>query len=312
MIDISKRYVKAPSWNVAGLFLNDEDFLNFFKFLQKNNIKNPITCVYGSIFSKFEGGRTGLSSIPLNKSIELINEYNNLNINCRLTLSNHLINGYELKNDKNVNQLLSFMSNNNNNYTNIKNGVTITLDSTADYIKTHYPNLETICSVIRPAVEVGWGKETVEYYNNLLSKYDYVVINSGKVKDTNFIKQLQHKEKIEVIINSRCELNCPFSKEHYDNCAMNVLINDSFALYLLSIKEMALWKKCPKNNTYNSVLSGSNFSEEEINNLLEMNISHFKMEGREWPIHILMRDFGDYIFNNVQLNRIYRKMGRAY
>ena len=54
MIDISKKYVSIPSWNVAGLFCNDDVYLELFNFLQNNCIKNPIEYVYGSIFSKFE------------------------------------------------------------------------------------------------------------------------------------------------------------------------------------------------------------------------------------------------------------------
>ena len=204
------------------------------------------------------------------------------------------------------------MANNNSTYPHIKNGVTITLDSIAKYIKTYYPNLELVCSVIRPAIEVGWGKETIEYYNNLLSKYDYVVVNAGKVKNIDFIKQLQHKEKIEVIVNSRCELNCPLSKEHYNIVAARALADSDFKLNLLAIKEKALWKQCVKNRAECYVLSGSNFSEQEINDLLKININHFKMEGREWPVRVLMRDFGDYIFDSAKLNRIFRKMGYLY
>lgn len=311
MINICKPYVKEPVWNIAGLFCHDEDYLRLFNFLKNNNISNPIKYVYGSFLSKFEGGRTSQSFVTIEEAQDLIYQYNDLNISCRLILSNHLIQKKDLEQDKHFNNLLSFLSTNNDKL-NLKNGVTVTLDPIAEYIQQNYSNLEVVCSVIKPAIEVGWGLETVDYYNNLLSKYDFVVVNSGKVKDINFIQKLQYKEKIEVIINSRCELNCPYSKQHYDITAKNVILNDNASLNLLQIAEQDIWKKCHAHRSKTGILNGSNFSEEEINILLNMNITHFKMEGREWPIHVLMRDFGDYIFNNYQINRIYRKMGLLY
>ena len=312
MINISKSYTNIPTWNVAGLFHFDKMYLDIFNFLEKNNVQNPIKYVFGSFASSFEGGRTNPDKIRVLDAAEIINMYNNLKISCRLILSNHLINISDLIENRKINYLLTLMSKNNTRY-NLQNGIVFTLDSVANYIKKEYPNLEIVCSVIKPAIEIGWGKESIDYYNNLLNKYDYVVVNSGKVKDINFIQQLNHKEKIEVIVNSRCELNCPLSAFHYDNIAKSALIRDINGSEDLTMKvELDIWNKCRENRNKQELLSGSNFSEKELNNLLKMNISHFKIEGREWPIEILLRDFGDYIFDYCNFIRILRKMGMTF
>ena len=204
-----------------------------------------------------------------------------------------------IKQENNLNSLLSVLNKNNKELT-YKNGVIVANDNIAAYIKEKYPNLQLINSVIRPAIDVGWGKETVEYYNHFLNIYDLVVISTGKALDDTFVKELKHKKKIEVIVNSRCALNCQLAAEHYNNIANEALKKGNNVSEIDKVNNKCY--EIRKNNLF----IGSNLTVKQVQHLLNLGITNFKLEGREWQDGVLLRDLGDYIFDNKMLLRLYR------
>jgi len=300
-MNINKLYNGNPDWNIAGLFAHDDFWIPFLNGLKNNGISLPFQYIYGTPTGLEAGG--GRNTNPKENfsnmtNREIFNEYINLGIGCRLSLSNHLLTK-EHYHEKKLNNILNFL----NNYAN--NGVIISDDNFNDYIKNNYPNLQRICSVIRPAIDVGWGNDTAEYYNNLCEKYDIVVVNCGFAKDLNKINQLEYKDQIEVLVNSRCTLNCPLAKMHYDIVAEGYLIDefDDVKNLELETREKLLLDKCSEIKQ-RDLLSGSNFYPEEIQILLDNGIHHFKLEGRNWLVETMVRDVGYYICDELILARL--------
>lgn len=300
---ITKHYKGNPDWNIAGLFAHDYFWIPFLTQLKQNNIELPFQYIYGTPRNCKVGGGRNLSMLEQTMQInnlETIDAYEELGVGCRLALSNHLLKKEDYEMDKDLNFLLNHMNNLKG-----KHGVILSDDGFNNYIANKYPNLQRICSVIRPAIEVGWGNETTDFYNNLCEKYDIVVLNCGFAKDLDNIKKLKYKNKVEVLVNTRCTLNCQLAKQHYDIIAegyLNTPKNDALDLEL-RIKDQLLWTKCREIKQRN-ILEGANFYIEEIQQLLNSGINHFKLEGRNWSIDTIVKDVGYYICDEVMFTRL--------
>ena len=312
-MNINKRYNGNLDWNVAGMFAHDNFWIPFLNGLKNNDIELPFQYIYGTPFGiKIGGGRiTGKNQDNIGY-LETHNEgilksYIDLGIGCRLTLSNHLINPRDYEDNNKLNKILNYL----NNFS--KNGVIISNDGLNKYIKDNYPNLQRICSVIKPALDVGWGNDTAEYYNNLCENYDLVVVNCGFAKDLNKINQLRYKEKIEVLVNTRCILNCKLAKMHYDIIAEEYLIDPITEVdkdLELQTRESLLLKKCLEMKRKN-ILGGANFSVEEVQKLIDCGIQHFKLEGRNWLLESVARDVGYYICDEILFARVCKNITGA-
>lgn len=298
---ITKDYKGNPDWNIAGLFAHDSFWIPFLNGLKENNINMPFQYIYGTPNGvEFGGGRRTNPPENFNgmTNRQIFDSYMNLGIGIRLSLSNHLLKPEQYK-EKKINSILNYLNNFNNN------GVIICDDNLNDYIKENYPKLQRICSVIRPAIDVGWGNETSDFYDNLCEKYDLVVVNCGFAKDLNEINKLKYKDQIEVLVNTRCTLNCKLAKMHYDIIAESYLKDeyDDVKDLELETREEVLWKKCMEIKQRN-ILDGANFYVEEIQQLLDNGIHHFKLEGRNWPVETMIRDIGYYICDEIMFSRL--------
>lgn len=298
---ITKDYKGNPDWNIAGLFAHDSFWIPFLNGLKENNIDIPFQYIYGTPNGIiFGGGRK--TNPPENfggmTNRQIFDSYMNLGVGIRLSLSNHLLKPEQYE-EKQINTILNYL----NNFAN--NGVIICDDNFNDYIKENYPNLQRICSVIRPAITVGWGNETSDFYDELCEKYDIVVVSCGFAKEIDQIDQLKYKDKIEVLVNTRCTLNCKLAKMHYDIIAESYLKDEYDDVKDLELKtrEKVLWEKCAEIKQRN-VFEGANFYVDEIQELLNHGIHHFKLEGRNWPVETIVRDIGYYICDEVMLARL--------
>lgn len=302
-IKIINEYNGNPDWNIAGLFIYDEILLDLLQTMKKEGIQIPFQYIYGTPYNtKLGGGRNPRLAENQNQILEeqLIQAYSDLGIGCRLALSNHLLQEQDYKDNSRINDILTFL-----NSLQTTNGVILCDDNFNDYIKKNYPNLQRICSVIRPAIDVGWGNDTPDYYNTLCERYDIVVVNCGFAKNLDNINQLYFKDKIEVLVNTRCVLNCKLAKTHYDLVAKGYKYdpNDDDSFKLLNDKEYEIFNQCLLNKQKN-YFSGANFSREEIQILLDNGIYHFKLEGRNWPPETILRDICYYITDEIIFLRL--------
>jgi len=302
MVQLLKDYGGEIDWNVGALFAHDSFIHNLFDMCQDLGYEIPIKYVFGSIPCKFQGGRFAPKNMIIKEAIRLIESYNSRNIGCRLTFSNVFITEEDLANERS-NKLLEAI----NKVEGRLNGVIVSSDLLAEYIREKYDNLELISSMVKPSCEVGLGdyKDTTEYYNSLFELYDIVVINPSKVNDSDFLRNIKYPERVEFIANHRCVPNCPRAKLHYET---QMRISDKYLKEGMVSEEDTeiinnLKTKCHDVKNKNPLL-GSTFSCSDIEKLTRLGYKHFKIEGRDNDDITFARDLGDYIFNTYLFNRM--------
>ena len=299
MNEIIKDYNAAIDWNVGSLFAHDAFLQRLLDLCKELKVDVPIKYVFGSIPCVLQGGRIPPRDASVSDAIRILDGYNERGIGCRLTFSNSLIEKSDLK-DELCNELMKHL----NESKCTENGVIVSSDMLAEYIKETYPNLSVIASQVKPSVEVELGNDSVEYYNKLMDLYDLVVVNPFKVNDGAFLNSIRDKDKVEFIANHKCLPNCPMAKEHYEvqmavgRKALNGENYDEDMEKLCKINKACLYnrKKYP--------LAGTSFSYQDMEMLARMGFKHFKIEGRDNSGECFIRDMGEYIFNSNMYTRM--------
>ena len=287
---IFREYFGKCDWNIGALFAHDGYVFHLYETCKELNIEFPIKYVFGSIPCLLQGGRVSPRTAELQDAFEIMEKYQGMGIGCRLTFSSTLITEKDLD-DKVSNALLGKLNEGR------ENGVIISSDLLAVYVKEKYKNLCIISSQVKPSTEVGLGNDTVEYYNNLFNMYDLVVVNPVKCRDEEFLRKLEYKDRVEFITNHRCRPNCTLAKKHYE-LQMEFEREDMAGRNTRRIKEALenLLSTCScyrmEKPLENSILSNS-----EIERLCDIGFKHFKLEGRDNNGISFMRDVGQWIFN---------------
>lgn len=302
-MNILKNYNKELDWNIGSLFAHDDFVWKVLGVMKELGVETNIKYVFGSIPCLLQGGRVPPRDSSIENAKKIIDKYNSFGVSCRLTFSNTKIKE-EAYEDTLSNQLLSILEENNKKYSNIHNGVMVSLDSLKDFIKKKYPSLEIIASLVKTTVENTLGRETADYYNNLLKEYDIVVMNPAKISDIKLLSEIQDKDRIEFIVNHRCLPNCPLAKQHYES----MMILSNRALANLDTREaenrlVQINSWCLKERR-EYPLAGTSYSIDDIKFLIEMGFKHFKIEGRDNDGITFIRDLGDYIFESSVFNRL--------
>ena len=215
--------------------------LLFDKIMKENqslfNKDYKISVFYGSFENSiWNGGRANkpfdISFDDIKNNIDLINQNG---ISVRYTFTNSLIKSNHL-NDQISNKLMELANNG-------MNGVIVASEDLYNYLKEKYPNFHYVYSITNCSLNI-------EDYNKAYDKYDTLVLDQRLNKNIDFLKKLKGKEKIEILINHFCPINCPNIKKHYL----------SYSIYnLYNIKE-----------NYNCLLEKDTFK--VINYLKEKNI----------------------------------------
>lgn len=286
---ILRNYIKDTEWCVGALFAHDQFIINLYDKCRELNISFPIKYVFGGLVCHFHGGRLAPYSLKIDDACEIIREYNKRGIFCRLTFSNPDVHEKDL-NDYIGNKLLEVA----NSYKG--NGVYVSSDILAKYIREKYSNLEVIASSVKVANECELGvSDTLYYYKKVLDVYDKVVVNVSRVLDGEL--DSLDLNRVIVIPNSRCIKNCPMCSKHYklsielDMLAEN---NKDYKECEESLKELV--GKC--NNTHLiDPLNTSLLSISDVNMLVDKGIRSFELEGREYNGITFIRDIGHWIFN---------------
>lgn len=270
------------NWKVPALFCNDDVMFHFLNACDAMDIKLPIAQVYGSIKSSWSGGRTSkIREFNKDKAQETIEKYNKRGIGCSFTFSNFHITE-NLLDDTTANSLLEIASLYDNNY------AIVSSDILADYIRKNYPKIKLEASILKPVYEIEDYIDTPLYYNNLCEKFDKVVIRPEFCQETNFLKKLKQKNKIDIMVNLDCVYKCPYSRKHYDMLAdiENDKAPDNFAF-------------CNA-RYYNPVTLHQNvfLSNKEIDAIIKMGFTNFKLRGRNVHPSEFLNELGIYIFDS--------------
>lgn len=196
---------KYINFHIGGLF-EKHDLLKILLAIYKNeNYKfydyANITSLFGSVKCNWNGGR--VINDFWNTDMDKIANYMKTiypDIQCRLTLTNMLINTESLH-DIVGNKLLKCFYFGNN-------GIILYSSILEDYVRSNFPNYNIISSVTKGLSE----KETISELNK---DYHMVVINTNIMGNDEFVRSLPNKNKAELIVNDICGIYCPKRKEHY-------------------------------------------------------------------------------------------------
>lgn len=304
-MNLVKRYSKDISWCIGSLFAHDGFVVDTLRVCKELNENPNIDYVFGGIPCVMHGGRIPPRDVNnMEDAFNIIDRYNKMGVSCRLTFSSMLLTDEDLS-DSRSNELLERLNSNNKEYK-VDNGVLVSMDGLAKYIKSNYKELTVISSLVKPSVEVGLGNDNVDYYNKLFETYDRVTVNPFYVNDIEFLRGLENHDKVDFIVNHRCLPNCQIAGEHYivqlllekdvknqDEDKLNEHIKELKRIqdYCYSVR-----KKYP--------LAGVSYSESEIDMLISEGFTNFRLEGRENDGKTFVRDMGDYIFGYNSFMRL--------
>ena len=262
---------KNVSWNLPFLFISPELLDLYFHVFQNYDVENPIKKLYGQIDNPWSA-----CFLNLKFSKEELEQYfifiKSKNICPVLNFSCYDIPNSKLK-DEICNYLLDLIESQNGE-------VILSSDKLFKYIKKTHPNIKCVASEIKSVFELKKGKE-VKYYNELLKKFDRVILSPSYVKTTflNDIEKYDDVSKFEVIINNNCIIDCPNEKNHQKTLCE---ITKSNYKNLKNIE-------CFKNSlSLNKIIKNSTLLEtEEVDNLVNnVGIKHltFKEEYCSIPL----------------------------
>lgn len=259
--------MKKKCYVIPGLWEKYEIIIPFLS-IYRNNPEYfyddiNIEAVFGNFcHSIWDGGRCSDSyqKFAFLEDIQQIqNIYNNiLNISMRFVCSNSLIQLQDCK-DKFNNLILQLCENNQNN-------IIINNQILENYIRNVYPKYKFISSTTKCL------NNDEDIIKELKKDYLYVCLSYNKNYDINFLKNIPDnlKNKVELLINERCTMNCPKRNEHYMNISkVNYFYNTEF---LDDFKCFRNTKEKYENNTIISYL--------ELDKYIQLNINHFKLQGR--------------------------------
>jgi hypothetical protein len=190
-------FLKDCSIRIPGL---DLYYMEFFKYAPMHKSFN----IYGGFNWPLNGGRLIKQDFDVTEFY--INKYTEMGFPISIVTS--FYNNLELNEDT-INKI-KWLS----NFKDIS--FIISNDKFNEFIKLNYPNIKRICSIVKSSIELGINKNKnfrLDKYNEYFSNYDSVVIHP----DDNFSDILLDlpKDRIEILINECCRMDCPTRARHY-------------------------------------------------------------------------------------------------
>lgn len=275
-------------WNIAGFNVHNSTISKLLDF--QKELKTPfLKYVFGSIPSKVSGGRFSTGYFDFDKFKSDVSYFNFVGIGVRLTFSSTLISEDDLQ-EPAMNKALSYL-NRLNFILKAENGVIVCSDILLNYIRENYKYLKIISSLVRVAKDTNFISDGIDYYSQLLGKYDLVVINQSKAFEEDFLKKLPYKEKVEFIANTRCIKNCPYAAQHYilvSKINRGIDVSDSLVdCNVLTCKCREIYQEKES--------SHCQFSLDDISRLQNLGFEHFKLEGRDFSEEAFLKDVEKYL-----------------
>lgn len=240
--------------------------LNFFKnrypeiFYENTNIKY----VFGTFSNMIWNG--GCINMGEGKSLldiqHICNEYDKLNINLQLTLTNPLLKE-EHCHDIYCNSVLDLLK--DRNYT-----ILVASPILEDYLRSKFKNNYNFSrSIINTREDYNFE----EVLNNNI--YKEIVLPRRHSKNFDFLKLIDYKNRnrIEILCNDPCPIDCPRMYTHYEEYAKATLYQELYPL-----------TKCTNNKRNNGILENywedNILYEDIVTQYLPEGYTEFKISGR--------------------------------
>ena len=228
----------------------------------------------GAFYGTFPGviwnaGRVVYGNFEIQRVQEVIDKFNELNIPIRFTYTNLAINSQEQLNDPIANFVTEIAHNG-------KNEIIVSNDYLEAYLREKFPNYKYISSTTKCLLN---NEEIIKESE----KYYMTVIDYRKNRDMDFLKNLEHPEKYEILINAWCDPKCQKRKEHYKSMSLDQIKNIKTLFGVMD----SLQFNCDvqKMNFFDSFKRPTVLKVEELYNIYApLGFENFKIEGRTYPI----------------------------
>ncbi|MBP5221744.1 MAG: hypothetical protein J6Z35_01120 [Lachnospiraceae bacterium] len=232
-----------------------------------------IASAYGSFPSSiWNGGRVHIDTVRKGNMIRILDELNSRGIAVRFTFTNPLIEEKHLQ-DTFCNLCLELADNRGNE-------VLVNSPVLEKYIREHYPKYTLISSTTKCL-------DTMEQIRAELEKDYPIVVLDSVMNNTEELFTLDHKEKIELIVDHFCEDNCPRRRAHY--------IAQGKAQLEFADPE---FPRCANiDREFFQIMRNRSFisTQQIYGRYKEAGFRHFKLDGRSYPPHKLLDSFLYYL-----------------
>lgn len=183
----------------AALYMMLHDFQEHIPQWFYDDFK--ISAAYGSFPNCiWNGGRVTFDRITRSTMDQVITELNKRDISVRYTFTNPLLE------EKHMNDVFSNICLEAAN--NGMNEVLVNTQVVEDYVRANYPNYRIISSTTKCL-------RTIEAVEEELNKDYYLVVLDSFLNTDERIFGLEKRDKLELLLDHGCMLNCPRSKQHY-------------------------------------------------------------------------------------------------
>lgn len=233
-----------------------------------DNIK--IASFFGSFPNAiWNGGRCEFGKIDLPRFEDIVGIVNSLGIAIRYTFTNCLIKEEHLS-DEYCNRLMSICNNG-------MNEILVNSPLLESYLRTNYPRFKYILSTTSLT-------RGIQAINEACNNYDLVVADYRDVRNNTFLEGITSREKVEILLNEACLLDCIYRGPHYEDISRSQLNSN----------DIQAEKMCRYHNT-------SRFREAYISNytlyddLVPMGYCNFKIRGREMDMDKLLNEYLTYL-----------------
>lgn len=249
-------------FSLGGLYTNFELLQKFIPAIQQTRI--GLTGCIDSVFGSFplviwNGGRNilnaGIVSLPRARTIIEYFHYNNIPI--RFVFTNSLLEKKHL-NDYYSNEILSMVDEKSD-------WVILSSSLLYDYVKHKYPNLKTVRSIttLTPA-----------HYGSIvnnLDRFDLTVLPVEFCFDGTLHKiPSELRDKCEILVNERCQYNCPHKLLHHRVISQGYLDFDIDAERHF----------CSSHNT-DGLNTSMILSSSQVEDIFQLGYTHFKIAARQ-------------------------------
>jgi hypothetical protein len=193
-----------------------------------------ISAAYGCFPGNIWNGGRVIIGLASKADIEYaIREYNSRGIALRYTYTNPCLEQIHLL-DTYCNLCMELADNG-------QNEILVNSDLLENFVRAHYPDYKIISSTTKCLYDVERIRQELE------KDYHLVVLDSA-MNNTEQLFALDHKEKIELIVNHYCADNCPRRKEHYRLVGEAQLEYDSVSFPCENIKRS--FQEIQKNRSF--------------------------------------------------------------
>ncbi len=262
-------------WDVSGAFVNDRELVAFFDYCKQTLGFEPFHIVHGAPLCEWNSGRVLTQLIRTAEEIRTAGlEYEKRNIAVYTTFTNLYLQEEHMK-DRLCNAMCTFLSRHNPTG---RNAVILASDILLRHIRSEYPTLKLVSSILK--ITNGGGKGKLDAYKKLADEYDEVMVHPDDVLNYDLLEKIEDKERHILLVNEYCIRNCPLRPLHYKTLSES-------AFRFLSYDSSDFEKRQSTNGCQDlfTLLADPNRSvlclnTPEMQRLRDMGFRHFKLQGR--------------------------------